>query len=730
MTQAAACVCLIMNQDYNYSKYVFEGMKRNVTRVRKDKFVMYPRFLQMILNVRYPDLERSGNTLDLKPMGPTCFRSLTPKKSTASQFEGRIPLEKFGQFPKTEEVVAEPENAPVNVPINVVVAEEHNVQIVADEEPEAKFQNLDSDDEGIVISYDGDEDELPLEAEVSTIVSTVQPVISAESLALLLKSVSEKIGNLPFDSSLQSQEPVNEDPKDSDSQPLKQTKRDPRPGVVVEQIQDQPVIDEDDDGLYDFDFETAKATTETTFEFETTATTTETLFEFETTETRMDVDPESADVSVSSEIPVSVSAPPETPVTISTPLETTTVGSSSAAVHDEPCSSSGIRHEERLKLPFVNDSSDGDEFISVQELKKRIVVLEQDSIHKDAKIIQLEDTIVEKNQQIDQLQGDVGLLFSIVYDICGKLEKKFGQEFADPTDTEKHKKAAEDRARAFAKDDAERGTTMDLYFRKPVDKEKAKRLKQEIELVVVKNRNLNPTDHDVQVTHHLMDVGESHYDMVGNKSVDVSWGFDHDRKMWWIKRKIGPVEYYSRPAQFQTMTKVDLTMLSNAPYTDDKPGGRGYLFFERLKRDVVRGFPFMHTAESILTPSLGVLDPRTNRRMKIVTWPPTNKEKTIPLVKKIPDGSLKTMHFWAYDETLGQALIVCDDDVKSRLTDQVDLLNLNLENLEVLAQNQIRSTEKYEGAAKQWTAAVAGALHVRKKGFGGYQDKLGGSGSS
>ncbi|MFS7937985.1 hypothetical protein Hanom_Chr05g00434241 [Helianthus anomalus] len=56
--------------------------------------------------------------------------------------------------------------------------------------------------------------------------------------------------------------------------------------------------------------------------------------------------------------------------------------------------------------------------------------------------------------------------------------------------------------------------------------------------------------------------------------------------MWWSKRKIGPVEYYRRPTQFQTMTKVDLSMLVNAPYTDDKPGGRGYLFFERLQREV------------------------------------------------------------------------------------------------------------------------------------------------
>ena len=109
ITQSAAFVCLITNEPYNYSKYVFEGMKRNVLGVRKDKFVMYPRFLQMIFDARYPELERTGNTLDMKPMGPACFGALMPKKNTAQKFEGKIALEKFGQFAETEEVMDEPE---------------------------------------------------------------------------------------------------------------------------------------------------------------------------------------------------------------------------------------------------------------------------------------------------------------------------------------------------------------------------------------------------------------------------------------------------------------------------------------------------------------------------------------------------------------------------------------------------------------------------------------------
>ncbi|KAJ0668770.1 hypothetical protein HanPI659440_Chr17g0693361 [Helianthus annuus] len=164
ITQSAAFVYLITNQAYNYSKYVFEGMKRNVIDVRKYKFVMYPRFLQMIFNARYSDLEKTGNTLDLKPMGPSCFGALTPKKGTTSKFKRRIVLDKFGQFAETELVVVEPANvqpevAPVNVPVNAVIAEEHVVQVAADEEPEIEILTINSDDEGIEISCDEDDDD-------------------------------------------------------------------------------------------------------------------------------------------------------------------------------------------------------------------------------------------------------------------------------------------------------------------------------------------------------------------------------------------------------------------------------------------------------------------------------------------------------------------------------------------------------------------------------------------
>ncbi|MFS8007224.1 hypothetical protein Hanom_Chr14g01258461 [Helianthus anomalus] len=260
-TQAAALACVITNEPFNYSKYILEAVKRNVLGVRKDKFLMYPRFLQMIFNARYPELERSGNTLELKPMGPACF--------------GLISLEKFGQFAETEVVAANPvvvQPVPVNVvPANAIVAEEHDIQRGIEDEPETEILTINSDDEGVEIMCDsGEDEELPPEAEADTAVSTVPLVISAENLALLLKSVTDKMGNPPSNLTVSNEEPE-ENTKGPNSLPLKRKRRDPRLGMYVEQNKDQSVCAaEDDDGLYDFDFE--KNVTDTT-------TTTEDIFE-------------------------------------------------------------------------------------------------------------------------------------------------------------------------------------------------------------------------------------------------------------------------------------------------------------------------------------------------------------------------------------------------------------------------------------------------------------------
>ncbi|GKB67375.1 hypothetical protein Tco_0928787, partial [Tanacetum coccineum] len=46
-TMASAIICLATNQKFNFSKYVFESMVKNLDNV--NKFLMYPRFVQVFL---------------------------------------------------------------------------------------------------------------------------------------------------------------------------------------------------------------------------------------------------------------------------------------------------------------------------------------------------------------------------------------------------------------------------------------------------------------------------------------------------------------------------------------------------------------------------------------------------------------------------------------------------------------------------------------------------------
>ncbi|MFS7930584.1 hypothetical protein Hanom_Chr04g00345981 [Helianthus anomalus] len=275
-------------------------------------------------------------------MGPACFGALIAKKGTEKKFEGLIPLEKFGQFAETEDVAADPviihpapiNAAQMNAPVNAIVAEDHIVQGAVDDEPETEVLTITSEDEGIEISWN-DEDVAELPPEVD-----------------LLKSITKKMGNPPSNPSVHVEEKTSSDPKDPNSLPLKRKRRDPQPRMYVEHIQDQPMNDtEDEDGLYDFDFE--KKATDTT-------TATEDIFDFDVDSQRMDVETTTADLPVTTFV--------SNLVIESTPPVTNTTAGPSGIIHEEPCSSSGKRPEEPLRMQLDDDlSDDDDEFISMRE---------------------------------------------------------------------------------------------------------------------------------------------------------------------------------------------------------------------------------------------------------------------------------------------------------------------------------------------------------------------------
>ncbi|GKB28847.1 putative ribonuclease H-like domain-containing protein [Tanacetum coccineum] len=53
-TMASAIICLATNQKFNFSKYIFDSMVKNVDNV--NKFLMYPRFVQVVVNQQAGDM--------------------------------------------------------------------------------------------------------------------------------------------------------------------------------------------------------------------------------------------------------------------------------------------------------------------------------------------------------------------------------------------------------------------------------------------------------------------------------------------------------------------------------------------------------------------------------------------------------------------------------------------------------------------------------------------------
>ncbi|KAJ0592204.1 hypothetical protein HanRHA438_Chr03g0109761 [Helianthus annuus] len=135
-TQTSVIVALVNEWDFNFSTFIFYNMKKMLEDPKKKIFMLYPRFIPMILDNRYPELVKGPNYINLMPMGPSFFENACRnKRAKHHNFEGKFALEKHGRFadvlpaaPITPVHVAPiPPVAPAPPPINAQIAEEHDV---------------------------------------------------------------------------------------------------------------------------------------------------------------------------------------------------------------------------------------------------------------------------------------------------------------------------------------------------------------------------------------------------------------------------------------------------------------------------------------------------------------------------------------------------------------------------------------------------------------------------
>ncbi|KAJ0513679.1 hypothetical protein HanHA300_Chr10g0360531 [Helianthus annuus] len=69
--------CLVLNRPYNVSKVIFEYMLENI-RAGSNKYIMYPRFIQMMIDDQFKDIPKdNGDILGLRNMTSETIARLT-----------------------------------------------------------------------------------------------------------------------------------------------------------------------------------------------------------------------------------------------------------------------------------------------------------------------------------------------------------------------------------------------------------------------------------------------------------------------------------------------------------------------------------------------------------------------------------------------------------------------------------------------------------------------------
>ncbi|GJW39354.1 ribonuclease H-like domain-containing protein [Tanacetum coccineum] len=84
-TMASAIICLATNQNFNFSKYIFESMVKNLDNV--GKFLMYPRFVQVFLDKQLEGMQSHKRIYDAPSHTKKIFRNM---KRVGKGFSGRV----------------------------------------------------------------------------------------------------------------------------------------------------------------------------------------------------------------------------------------------------------------------------------------------------------------------------------------------------------------------------------------------------------------------------------------------------------------------------------------------------------------------------------------------------------------------------------------------------------------------------------------------------------------
>ncbi|KAI3827843.1 hypothetical protein L1987_01930 [Smallanthus sonchifolius] len=176
---ASAILGLVKGREYNFSGLVFGQLFENLTGRVKDKFLAYPRFLQMVINHLHPDLQQDGPLLILDHMNAKTLSYMKSSSSRTNRVIANVPL--FGHILGEEEEAIPDVDPELPVESSSSSAEEeepHNEQ----ENQEAENQNVEVEiQENVQQEMGLNEEDLIFEAPMKDqVLENPEPIIQEE----------------------------------------------------------------------------------------------------------------------------------------------------------------------------------------------------------------------------------------------------------------------------------------------------------------------------------------------------------------------------------------------------------------------------------------------------------------------------------------------------------------------------------------------------------------------
>ncbi|KAL8265632.1 hypothetical protein R6Q59_002976 [Mikania micrantha] len=117
-------------------------------------------------------------------------------------------------------------------------------------------------------------------------------------------------------------------------------------------------------------------------------------------------------------------------------------------------------------------------------------------------------------------------------------------------------------------------------------------------------------------------------------------------------------------------------------------------------------------SESIVTKHKGDRDGRTGKKFTSISWPPTNKLRSIPIPQRFPDGCLSNFVMWAIDSESSEAWINCGDH-EYGILDKNNLLRFGEHDIKNLAMHQIKIDPVFEVHCKDFTSLAASIVRTK-----------------